>query len=81
MDENESYQTSDLALVAALCCHGAIIESVDRRAQRAIFHIRSERGINQLVQAFHSRSLNIEPLTYFNALKNAKSRLYEDSIR
>lgn len=80
-NENESFESSDLSLVAALCCFGAVIESVDRSAPRAVFFIRREKGLDQLVQAFFSHSLTIDPLTYFNALKEAKSRLYGGDIR
>lgn len=79
--ENNSFESSDLSLVAALCCFGAVIESVDRSAPRAVFYIRRENGLGQLVQAFHAHSLQVEPLTYFNALKEAKSRLYSAEIR
>ncbi len=77
MNKNDLFQSSDLSLVAALSCFGAVIEDVDRRAARAVFHIRREEGLNQLVSAFHSHALTVEPLAYFNALKQAKSRLYE----
>lgn len=79
--ENDSFESSDLSLVAALCCFGAVIESVDHSAPRAVFCIRREKGMDQLVQAFHSHSLQVEPLAYFNALKEAKSRLYSGAIR
>ena len=78
-NDNEYLESSDLSLVAAVCCFGAVIESVDRSAPRAVFYIRHEKGLDQLVQAFHSHSLQVEPLAYFNALKEAKSRLYADS--
>ena len=80
-DENELFQSSDLSLVAVLCCFGAVIESVDRSAPRAVFYVRREKGLDQLVQAFHSHSLQVEPLAYFNALKEAKSRLYSAAIK
>ena len=79
--ENNTFESSDLSLVATLCCFGAVIESVDRSAPRAIFFIRREKGLDQLVQGFHSHSLQVEPLAYFNALKEAKSRLYSGTIR
>ena len=75
-NENDFIESSDLSLVAALCCFGAIIHDVDRSAPRAIFHIRKDVGLTQLTQAFFTRSLKVEPLEYFNALKHAKSRLY-----
>lgn len=80
-DENDLFPTSDLSLVAALCCYGAVIESIDRSTPRAVFYIRRENGLEQLVQAFHSHSLRVEPLAYFNAMKEAKSRLYSAAVR
>ena len=77
----DEFQSSDLSMVAALCCFGAVIDSVDRSSSRAVFYIRREKGLDQLVQACYSHSLQVEPLAYFNALKHAKSRLYGDAIR
>ncbi len=82
MDENDLFQTSsDLSLVAALCCFGAVIENVDRSAPRAVFYIRREKGLDQLVQAFWAHELQVDPLVYFNCLKEAKSRLYERTVK
>lgn len=75
------FVTSDLSLVAALRCFGASIQYVDKTAPRAVFYIRREAGIDELVQAFFSHTLQVDPLTYFNALKEAKSRLYGPPIR
>jgi hypothetical protein len=75
-DENDFFQSSDLSLVAALCCFGAVIESVDRSAPRAIFYIRREKGLDALVEAFFAHTLQVDPLLYFNCLREAKTRLY-----
>ena len=74
--ENEYFESSDLSLVAALCCFGAVIDSVDRSSPRAIFSIQHEKALNALVEAFFAHTLQVDPLTYFNCLKEAKSRLY-----
>lgn len=76
LHENEYFETSDLSLVAALCCFGAVIESVDRSAPRAVFYIRREKGLDGLIQGFWAHELQVDPLLYFNCLKEAKSRLY-----
>ena len=77
MHENDYFDSSDLSLVAALRCFGARIETVDRsNPSRAIFHIPREKGLDQLVEAFWAHELKVDPLVYFNALKEAKSRLY-----
>lgn len=75
MNENDFFETSDISLVAALLCFNAVIEEVDRSSARAVFCLR-KGNINELVKEFHNHSLHVEPLTYFNALKEAKSRLY-----
>jgi hypothetical protein len=70
-------EVTDLSLVAALCCHGATIEAVERNeGPRAIFYIRREKGLDSLIKAFYSHSLLVDPLVYFQCLKEAKTRLY-----
>jgi hypothetical protein len=80
MDENE-YQTSDLSLVAALCTLGAKIDFVEHSSPRSIFHIEHLDGLDRLVTDFYSRDLLVEPLAYFNALRDAKTRLYGGASR
>lgn len=82
MNDNEHFESSDLSLVATLRCFGARIEGVDRsNPSRAIFHIPREKGLDQLVEAFWAHSLKVDPIEYFNALKEAKSRLYGPPIK
>jgi len=77
INENELFQTSDLSLAAALCCFGATIEAVDHsNRSRAVFHFRREKGLDGLVQSFWAHELEVDPLVYFNCLKEAKTRLY-----
>ena len=81
MDVNEYFESSDLSLVAALLSCGAKIEAVERNnGPRATFCIRREKGLDELVQAFLTHSMQVDPLAYFNALKEAKSRLYGSDI-
>lgn len=80
MNENDLFETSDLSLVAALRCFGAVIEGVNRGSARAVFSLRREKGLDQLVQAYWAHSLQVDPLLYFNCLKEAKTRLYEQSV-
>jgi hypothetical protein len=79
--EKDLFETSDLPLVATLLFYGAKIASVERnKGPRATFFIQREKGLDGLIQGFYSRSLQVEPLAYFNALKEAKSRLYSAPI-
>ncbi len=78
INENDLFQSSDLSLIATLCCFGATIECIDRNGgPRAVFCVRREHGLDQLVQAFWSHELKVDPLDYFNALKQCKTRLYD----
>lgn len=77
LNENELFQTSDLSLAATLSCFGAKIEAVDHgNASRAVFHFKREKGLDGLVQGFWAHELQVDPLVYFNCLKEAKTRLY-----
>ena len=77
----EYFESSDLPLIAALCSFGANIEAVERGGgPRVTFILKRERGMDQLVQAYYARELKVEPLTYFQALRDAKSRLYGPPI-
>ncbi len=77
LNENDLFETSDLPLVAALLSHGAKIEFLERNGgPRVSFYFRRERALDKLVEAFWAHSLTVEPLQYFNALKEAKTRLY-----
>lgn len=81
INENDSFQSSDISLIAALLCQGAKIDSVERNnGPRAVFFIRREKGLDDLVQAFLTHTMQVDPLVYFNALKEAKGRLYSPAI-
>ncbi len=76
--ESEYYKSGNLSLVATLCCLGAKVEAVDRsNGPWAVFCVRRERGLDQIVQAFYAREIKVDPLDYFNALKQCKTRLYD----
>jgi hypothetical protein len=80
-NENGSIGVSDLPLVAALLCHGAKIASVERNnGPRATFYIAQEKGLNELVEAFYTHTLRVDPWAYFNCLKEAKNHLYARTI-
>lgn len=81
LNENDYFESSDLSLVAALVAFGAKIETVERsNGPRAVFYIRREKGLEGLVQGFYARELQVEPLAYYNALRDAKTRLYGPPI-
>ncbi len=81
LNENDLNKTSDLSLVATLLCFGGKIQSVDRGSgPRAVFYLQQEKGLEQLVRAYWAHELRVDPAAYFAALKEAKTRLYEQTI-
>jgi len=75
---NEDYKTTDLSLVAVVQLYGFNIEEIDRSdPRRIIFVIDRSDELDNLVQAFWSRSLRVDPLAYFESIKVVKSRIYQ----
>ncbi|MDO8569476.1 MAG: hypothetical protein Q7R89_01700 [bacterium] len=80
LNENDYFQSADLSLVAALMSFGYSIETIDRTdGSRAIFLIARDKFLDEKVQAFWAHTLTVDPLAYFNCLKEAKTRLYNSS--
>lgn len=73
----QTYKTNDLALCAALYVCGYPIEEIDREnPSRAIFCIPRNEYLDDIVRLFLTHELRVDPLAYFNAIKEIKTRLY-----
>ena len=80
LKEDRYFQSADLSLVAALMSFGYSIEVIDRTGgNRAVFYIDRDKFLDDKVQAFWAHTLTVDPLAYFNCLKEAKTRLYNSS--
>ncbi len=78
MNENDYYKTTDIALATALHCYGLKLDAIDKtNPSRASFVFERNKGLDELIQAFWSHSLKVDPLTFFNELKQVKTRLYQ----
>lgn len=78
ISNKDLYQTSDIALGSVLLSYGLKLEAVDKSKPKAVFYFRKEKGVDQLAEGFWSHNLQVDPLLYFNSLKELKSRLYQD---
>jgi hypothetical protein len=77
ISKTDYFKSPDLPLIAALCCYDYCVESIDKSAPRkAIFYIKRDENLDQMIQRFFSRQLPVDPSTYFYALKNLKTMLY-----
>ncbi|KKS58162.1 MAG: hypothetical protein UV24_C0030G0003 [Candidatus Nomurabacteria bacterium GW2011_GWA2_42_41] len=77
VSNKDLYQTSDIALASVLLSYGLKLEAVDKRNPKAIFLFQKEKGVEQLAEGFWSHNLQVDPLLYFNSLKELKTRLYQ----
>jgi len=76
--ESEYFQSSDLSLIAAIQLYGYQVEKMDRsNSEKIIFIVRRDAELDNILNAFWSRSLKVEPLGYFESLKAIKSRIYQ----
>lgn len=77
LEEKDFFKTSDIALCSALCCYGYQIEAVDRQnPSKAIFLIKRDERLDGLIQRYFTHQLKVEPLSFFNFLKEIKTRIY-----
>lgn len=77
LQEKDYLKTSDISLCSALCCYGYQIEAIDKQdASKAIFLIRRDEQIDGLIQQYFTHQLKVEPLSFFNFLKEIKTRIY-----
>jgi len=77
LKENDYFESSDLALCATLCCYGYRIEAIDKQnPQKAIFLIKRDKRLDNLIQKYWTHQLKVEPMSFFNFLKEIKARIY-----
>ncbi|MFH0796994.1 MAG: DUF5659 domain-containing protein [Candidatus Omnitrophota bacterium] len=72
----QTYQTSDLALATCLCLFFPL-EGIDRtNARRVTFIFEKSEDLDTLVNQYWRGQVQVEPQKFFNQLKIIKSRLY-----
>jgi len=77
LQEKKLIKSSDIALCSALLCLGYNIQKVERQnSGKAIFSIEKDEKIDSLIQRFFNHELKVDALSYFNFLKEIKTRIY-----
>ena len=70
------YQTSDLALAAAISLYYPI-QSIDKSNQkRVIFVFAKDRNFDLYIERYWKGELKVDPHKYFQNLKLLKNRIY-----
>lgn len=76
--EKEFFETTDMPLIATLYYFGYKIDAIDKsNPSRAVFLIIRDKKLDEITQGFWSHTLKVEPIAYFNSLKEIKTRLYQ----
>lgn len=76
LQEKDYFKSSDIALCSALCCYGYQIEAINRNEPRAIFLVRRNEQLDEILQLYFTHQLKVEPLSFFGFLREIKTRIY-----
>ncbi len=77
LKEEDYFESPDLSLCATLCCFGYGIECINRQnPQKAIFLIKKDEQLDDLLKKYWAHQLKVDPLVFFNFLKEIKARIY-----
>ena len=77
LKESEIFSTQELSLVAALIAWGFTLDSIDKTTpSKVTFIFTRDYFLDQAIQSFWNNSAQVPPKTYFQALREVKSRIY-----
>lgn len=77
LQEQDYFKSSDICLCTTLCCYGYQVEKIDRQnPSKAIFLIKKDEQLDGLIQSYFTHQLKVEPLSFFNFLKEIKTRIF-----
>lgn len=77
LNQNDFFQSNDLPLCATLRYFGYQIEKIDRsNPAKAIFLFKRDEQLDNLIRQYWAHQLLVEPVGFFNCLKECKARIY-----
>lgn len=77
LKEKDYFKSSDMCLCSALCCYDYQIEAIDKQnPAKVIFLIKRDEQLDDLIKQYFTHQLRVEPLSFFNFLKEIKTRIY-----
>lgn len=76
-DDKKYFSSSDLALCATLVALGFNLDSLDKtNPQKTFFVFNRTPELEISVQSFWDKQIKIEPISFFEAQRFLKSRIY-----
>ena len=77
LQEKVFYRSSDISMISAMLCYEYSIEKIERQdTGKAFFLIEKDEKLENLIKLFFAHKLKVDPLSYFNFLKETKTRIY-----
>ena len=77
LQEKDFIKSSDISLCSALNCYDYFIEKIERQNNgKAIFLIKRDKKIDEIIRKYFAHELRVDPLNYFNFLKEIKTQIY-----
>lgn len=75
----QQFSSYDLGLAASLVCNGFPVDFLDKSNPRKVeFYFQRADGLDQTIQMYWANQLQVPALSYFNALKMLKNRIYSE---
>ena len=77
LNQDDYFESNDLPLCATLRYFGYQIEKIDKsNPAKTIFQFNRDEQLDNLIQQYWEHHLQVEPVAFFNCLKECKSRIY-----
>ena len=74
----EKYKTSDLGLASALMTIGYNVVEIDKtNVKKMLFVFKDSENLQEDINNYWNRKLEVEPTEYFNSMKALKTRIYD----
>jgi len=77
MNIRETYETSDLYLIAALLCRGHCKDDIQREGQRVFYVFGSTEELRETVRDYFDGVLMVDAKEYANYIQNVKTEIFD----
>lgn len=76
-NQNEIFETTDLAIIIVLTLKDFPIERLDRTDPRRVkFVFKKNEELNQVIEDYWKGKIKVDPKRFFQELKILKTRIY-----
>ncbi len=76
LKESDHFKTTDMSLVSTLIYLGYQITAIDdHNPSKVHFVIKRDGKTDEVIQSYWNKELSVEPLAFFNCIKEVKTRI------